>query len=108
MIRIFKISWLLLLLSGCNVRQNEIREKLSLAGEWKFRIDSLDLGIANKWYESLAVETVRLPGSMAENGKGDEVTLKTDWTGEIVDKSYFTEKKIKDTVSPETLKFHSG
>jgi hypothetical protein len=104
MIRIFKISWLLLLLSGCTVRQNEIREKLSLAGEWKFRIDSLDQGIANKWYESLAVETVRLPGSMAENGKGDEVTLKTDWTGEIVDKSYFTEKKYERYRQPGNIK----
>src|ERR1035437_1936380 len=104
MIRIFKISWLLLLLSGCNVRQNEIREKLSLAGEWKFRIDSLDQGIANKWYESLAVETVRLPGSMTENGKGDEVTLKTDWTGEIVDKSYFTEKKYERYRQPGNIK----
>ena len=84
MIRIFKISWLLLLLAGCSVSQNETRAKLSLAGEWKFRIDSLDLGVENKWYNELAVETVKLPGSMAENGKGDEVTLKTNWTGEIV------------------------
>jgi beta-galactosidase/beta-glucuronidase len=81
MIRILKISWLLLLLMGCSGKQNEIREKLSLAGEWKFRIDSLDQGIENKWYN--------------ENGKGDEVTLKTDWTGEIVDRSYFTDKKYE-------------
>jgi hypothetical protein len=95
MIRILKISWLLLLLMGCSGKQNEIREKLSLAGEWKFRIDSLDQGIENKWYNDLAIETVKLPGSMAENGKGDEVTLKTDWTGEIVDRSYFTDKKYE-------------
>jgi len=80
---------------GCSGKQNEIREKLSLAGEWKFRIDSLDQGIENKWYNDLAIETVKLPGSMAENGKGDEVTLKTDWTGEIVDRSYFTDKKYE-------------
>jgi len=95
MIRVLKISWLLILLAGCSVRQNEIRGKLSLAGEWKFRIDSLDKGIENKWYNDLAIETIKLPGSMAENGKGDEVTLKTDWTGEIVDKSYFTDKKYE-------------
>jgi hypothetical protein len=95
MIRIFKISWLLLLITGCSVRQNEPGEKLSLAGEWKFRIDSLDQGVENKWYNDLAVETIKLPGSMAENGKGDEVSLKTDWTGEIVDKSYFTDKKYE-------------
>ena len=104
MIRIFKIGCTLLLLAGCNARQNEIRVKLSLAGEWKFRIDSLDQGIDNKWYNDLAVETVKLPGSMAENGKGDEVTLKTNWTGEIVDKSYFTDKKYERYRQPGNIK----
>jgi beta-galactosidase/beta-glucuronidase len=86
------------------VPQNEIRGKLSLAGEWKFRIDSLDKGIENKWYNDLAIETIKLPGSMAENGKGDEVTLKTDWTGEIVDKSYFTDKKYEKYRQPGNIK----
>ena len=104
MIKIFKISWLFLLLAGCNVRQNETREKISLAGEWKFRIDSLDQGIENKWFNDLAIETVKLPGSMAENGKGDEVTVKTDWTGEIVDRSYFTDKKYEKYRQPGNIK----
>ncbi len=104
MIRILKISWLILLLAGCSVGQNENRERLSLSGEWKFRIDSLDQGINNKWYERPADETVVLPGSMAENGKGDEVTLKTDWTGDIVDKSYFTEKKYERYRQPGNIK----
>ena len=104
MIRILKISWLVLLLAGCSTRQNEIREKLPLAGEWKFRIDSLDQGIENKWFNDIAVETIKLPGSMAENGKGYEVTLKTDWTGEIVDKSYFTDKKYEKYRQPGNIK----
>ena len=104
MIRVFKFSWLIILLAGCSVSPNEIREKLSLAGEWRFRIDSLDKGIENRWYNDLAVETVRLPGSMAENGKGDEVTIKTDWTGEIVDKSYFTDKKYEKYRQPGNIK----
>jgi hypothetical protein len=92
------------MLAGCSTRQNEIREKLPLAGEWKFRIDSLDKGIENKWFNDIAVETIRLPGSMAENGKGYEVTLKTDWTGEIVDKSYFTDKKYEKYRQPGNIK----
>jgi hypothetical protein len=104
MIRIFTLSWLMFLLAGCSTRQSEMREKFSLAGEWKFRIDSLDKGVENKWYNDLAVETVRLPGSMAENGKGDEVSLRTDWTGEIVDKSYFTDKKYEKYRRPGNIK----
>jgi hypothetical protein len=48
MIRIFKISWLLLLMAGCSVRQNGPGNKLPFAGEWKFRIDSLDQGVENR------------------------------------------------------------
>src|SRR5450759_2875472 len=104
MIRILKISGLEFLLACCSTRQNEIREKLPLAGEWKFRIDSLDQGIENKWFNDIAVETIRLPGSMAENGKGYEVTLKTNWTGEIVDRSYFTDKKYEKYRQPGNIK----
>jgi hypothetical protein len=99
-----KLLILLLIVAGCTSKKFEVREKVSLAGEWRFRIDSLDKGVDNKWYNDLAVETVNLPGSMAENGKGDEVTLKTDWTGEIVDKSYFTAKKYQKYRQPGNIK----
>jgi hypothetical protein len=99
-----KLFILLLVISGCTGQNPEIRKSISLAGEWKFRIDSLDQGIKNKWYEELADETVKLPGSMAENGKGDEVSLKTQWTGDIVDKSYFTQKKYEKYRQPGNIK----
>ncbi|MCJ7446965.1 MAG: beta-galactosidase [Bacteroidales bacterium] len=89
------IIWLILLLAGCSIKQNEFTGKLSLAGDWQFKIDSLDQGIDNKWYLNTFEESVRLPGSMAENGKGYEVTVNTDWTGDINDRSYFTEKKYE-------------
>jgi hypothetical protein len=45
-----KILFLIILVvAGCTREQIEIRERLSLAGEWKFRIDSLDQGVDNKW-----------------------------------------------------------
>ena len=95
---------ILFIVAGCTRHNIDIRESISLAGEWKFRIDSLDQGINYKWYSDLAGETVRLPGSMAENGKGNEVTLKTNWTGEIVDKSYFTDKKYEKYRQPGNIK----
>jgi hypothetical protein len=99
-----KILFILLLAASCTREKVEVRGYVSLAGEWKFRIDSLDVGIENKWYNTLADETVKLPGSMAENGKGDDVTLKTNWTGEIVDKSYFTDKKYERYRLPGNIK----
>lgn len=99
-----KLLILLLLVAACKSNKTEIRQNLSLAGEWKFRIDSLDQGIEKQWYNEPASETVKLPGSMAENGKGNEVTVKTDWTGEIVDRSYFTEKKYEKYRQPGNIK----
>jgi hypothetical protein len=99
-----KLLILLLVVSGCTSQKTDLRNSLSLAGEWKFRIDSLDQGIENSWHEQLSDETVILPGSMAENGKGDEVTIKTPWTGDIVDKSYFTQKKYEKYRVPGNIK----
>jgi hypothetical protein len=99
-----KFFFILLMVASCTGQKTEIRENMSLAGEWKFRIDSLDKGVDQQWYKNLSDETVILPGSMAENGKGDEVTLKTDWTGDIVDRSYFTETRYEKYRRPGNIK----
>jgi len=99
-----KILFLLLVIAGCTGRQTDIREELSLAGTWGFKIDSLDQGIEQQWFNDKFSETVSLPGSMAENGKGDDVTLNTGWTGDIVDRSYFTEKKYEKYREPGNIK----
>jgi hypothetical protein len=88
-----QILILLLLVTGCSGKDVLINNKLPLAGVWNFRIDSMDLGKDQEWFNQVFEEKINLPGSMAENGKGDEVTLKTDWTGDIVDRSYFTDAK---------------
>ena len=72
-----KLLFLLLVLAGCTSQQIGIREDLSLAGTWGFKIDSLDQGVEQRWFNNKFSETVSLPGSMAENRKGDEVTLNT-------------------------------
>lgn len=99
-----KLLFLLLIVTGCSSTNEEIRKSISLAGEWKFRVDSLDRGIDQQWYNLQFDETVRLPGSMAENGKGDEVTLNTEWTGDIIDRSYFTDKKYEKYRQPGNIK----
>lgn len=88
-----KLIFLIFICAGCGRAEQDVRQYLSLAGEWGFRIDSLDRGIKERWFLNLPDEKVKLPASMAENGKGDEVTVATKWTGDIVDKSYFTSDK---------------
>lgn len=77
----------MLLLAGVVGAQN----KISLAGEWRFQADPSDKGVTDKWYSGKLKETIHLPGSMTTNGKGDEISLHTPWTGEIIDSSYFSQ-----------------
>jgi len=102
--RMKKLIFILIVIAGCSVNDKFQREKISLAGEWNFKIDSLDQGITEKWYNEKLPEIVRLPGSMAENGKGNEVTVNTDWTGDIVDRSYFTDRKYEKYRQPGNIK----
>ena len=62
---------------------------IDLAGPWRFAIDRTDQGISERWFEKKLEGTIRLPGSMTENGQGDDVSLETRWTGSIIDRSWF-------------------
>ncbi|WP_299664601.1 sugar-binding domain-containing protein [uncultured Polaribacter sp.] len=59
------------------------KNSIDLSGEWSFKIDSLDTGISEKWFATSFSEKIILPGSMAENNKGNEVSVNTVWTGNM-------------------------
>lgn len=68
--------------------QKEV-QSLQLSGKWQFKADPSDQGIREQWYAQNFRNSVSLPGSMATNGLGDDITLKTPWTGQIVDSSLY-------------------
>ncbi len=78
--------------------------RIDLSGEWQFRIDSLDEGVVNRWFEKNLEDKISLPGSMTTNGKGDEISLKTPWTGGIVDSSWFYSDKYARYRKPGNIK----
>jgi len=80
------------------------RPRIDLSGEWKFAIDAQDKGIAEQWFGKLLPETVTLPGSMATNGKGFDVTLTTKWIGQIVDSSYYYKPQFEKYRQPGNIK----
>lgn len=88
-----KIVFLIFIIAGCGPVKHYQDQQLSLKGEWRFRADSLDRGIQERWFETDLSETVMLPGSMRDNGKGREVDLLTDWTGSLFDSSFFKEER---------------
>jgi hypothetical protein len=71
------------------------QERLSLAGNWYLRLDPADRGLREHWWLQPFADTVKLPGSLTENGKGDAITLQTPWVGDIVDSAYFYSDKYK-------------
>jgi hypothetical protein len=71
---------------GCSTpRQNG----LDLSGEWRIKLDPADEGTTGKWFDESLVDPVDLPGSLQEQGYGNDVAVDTPWTGRIVDRSYF-------------------
>lgn len=79
-------------------------QEISLAGQWQFAMDREDEGVGEKWFNRRLAEVVKLPGSMAENGKGDDVTLQTKWTGSIYDSSFFFRPSLAKYRQPGNVK----
>lgn len=66
-----------ILLTACNGEKN----KMEITGDWQISTDSVT------WNE------IRLPGSMASNNLGEAINVYTNWTGGIVDSSYFKSER---------------
>jgi len=101
-----KINLLFLLLSvvlsSCG---SEKSNNIDLSGEWKFQIDSMDIGEQEKWYTTNLNDTIQLPGSMAENGKGNDISLETKWTGNMWDDSlWYKSPKYAEYRKPGNIK----
>ncbi|MVN20815.1 exo-beta-1,4-galactosidase [Mucilaginibacter arboris] len=79
-------------------------QTISLTGTWRFKTDPQDVGIQQKWFNRTLDETIKLPGSMAENGKGDDITLKTKWTGSIYDSSWYFNPHLAKYRQPGNIK----
>ena len=45
-------------------------DTMSLAGNWRFRLDAKDVGVNEKWYSQSLDDNVQLPGTTDENQKG--------------------------------------
>jgi len=80
------------------------QETISLAGRWRFQLDPENIGEKESWYNSKLTGRIKLPGSTAENGFGDDVSIDTRWTGSIIDRSWFTDEKYEKYRQPGNIK----
>ena len=77
---------------------------ISLAGTWRFQLDRNDTGVAENWATNKLSGRIHLPGSLPEQGIGDDVTTNTAWTGSIRDTSYFTAPEFEKYRQPGNVK----
>lgn len=83
--------------------QKATAQEISLAGKWSFAIDRDDKGIREAWFSKKFSDYITLPGSMAENGKGDDITLQTQWTGSIYDSSFYFNPRLAKYRQPGNI-----
>lgn len=66
----------------------------SLAGRWRFELDRAVAGIQQRWFARMLPDNIHLPGSLPAQGSGNPATTNTLRTGGIVDRSWFTTRKL--------------
>jgi hypothetical protein len=89
---------------AATARPSEGRQSISLAGEWFFQLDRNNVGEQRNWCSAKFPDRIALPGSTAEHGFGDDITVDTKWTGQIVDRSWFTDAKYEKYRQPGSVK----
>ena len=57
------------------------QEKMSLAGEWRIKLDPENIGTPEKWYAQKFADKIQLPGILQAQGYGDAPNLQTPWIG---------------------------
>lgn len=100
-IKIYGIIFLSTFFTVFSFGQNQ---KIDLSGQWKFDIDKNDVGVKEKWFGKQLSEHIYLPGSMAENRKGDEVTINTQWVASIYDSTFFFNPRFEKFRKQDNLK----
>jgi len=100
-----KIVVLLLILFCFSIQFITSNDKvIDLRGKWNFAMDEKDHGVSEKWFNSKLNDSISLPGSMVQNLKGLDITLKTQFTASIYDSSWFFNPRMEKYRQPENLK----
>ncbi|AQT69150.1 Beta-galactosidase [Anaerohalosphaera lusitana] len=63
-------------------------DRMNLSGQWKVQLQSR--ADQKTWDPHVQAQTVQLPGSLTENGLGENITMETEWTGGTQNSPWFT------------------
>src|SRR5690242_16120368 len=79
-------------------------DAISLDGRWRFELDRADAGLGENWAAKELPDRIHLPGSLPEQGIGEDPSTNTVWTGGIEDKSWFTAPEFAKYRQPGNVK----
>jgi hypothetical protein len=77
---------------------------IALDGTWRFALDRDRRGIEESWWRRRLAGSATLPGTLPGQGIGNPITLDTPWTGQIVDRSFFTAPEYDAYRQPGRIK----
>ena len=92
--KLFILTIIAILIAACSKSAGN-ENRISLSGEWGFKIDTADIGVKQEWFKQTFTEKVKLPGSMNTNGKGFEVDVNTPWTGSTWNRAWYENKEYE-------------
>lgn len=59
-----------------------------LAGRWQMALDRADTGIQEHWQTRSFPDSLILPGTLQDQGFGDDPGIDTAWTANVMDRSW--------------------
>jgi hypothetical protein len=81
-----------------------VKKNISLHGDWRFKLDEADVGVAEKWHLQTLPDTIKLPGILQSQGYGNEITLDTPFVHGLHDKQWFLRDEYKEYVKDGNVK----
>ena len=91
-------------LYGTVLAQQSPGNIIDLSGAWHFKLDSTDAGEKEQWFNKNLTDKITLPGSLTTNNIGNDISLNTQWTGDIVDSSFFKKPEYAKYRQPNNFK----
>ncbi len=77
---------------------------IDIKGTWRFALDSDDAGIEEQWYKRTLQQKIQLPGTLQEQGFGDEISTETRWMSRLHDRFWYLRAEYKKYAQPGNIK----
>lgn len=91
-----KIVFILIIIAGlCSCKGTGTTPQIDVSGQWEFALDPNDVGITEQWYNKTLSDKINLPGSLQEQGFGNDPDINTQWTGGVADSAFFKDAKYE-------------